>query len=152
VRIYRTGDLGVIDDAGILHFRGRQDRQVKISGHRVELGEIEATVRRLAGIRDCVALAVPAPDGQISRLALFYLSAFPDAQTPDRARHDNGGHLDNGDHLAVRDQLLRMLPGYLVPAIVRGLPRFPVTANGKRDTEALLGLARRPARRERASA
>jgi amino acid adenylation domain-containing protein len=143
VRIYRTGDIGMTDNAGVLHFRGRRDRQVKVSGHRVELGDIEATVLRLTGIRDCVALAVPAADGQVSHLALFYLSDVPPGLAPE------GTDFDNGDHLAVRDQLLHTLPGYLVPAIVRGLPRFPLTANGKRDNAALLELAARPVRRRR---
>jgi D-alanine--poly(phosphoribitol) ligase subunit 1 len=134
LRIYRTGDIGVLDHAGILHFRGRQDRQVKITGHRVEMAEIEITVRGLAGIRDCVALPLTTLDGQVSRLALFYLSE-PGSQ------YGPGG--DEGDRLAVRDQLLRHLPGYLVPGVVCGLARFPLTANGKLDRPTLMQLAQR---------
>lgn len=139
VRIYRTGDIGMVDDAGILHFRGRKDRQVKISGHRVELAEIEVTVRGLAGIRDCVVIPVTAPDGQVTSLALFYLSH------PGRM---NEGAEDDLDPLSVRRELVRLLPGYLVPGSIRWLARFPLTANGKLDGAALVPLARR-ARRAR---
>ncbi len=133
VRIYRTGDIGVVDSTGLLHYRGRQDRQVKISGHRVELGELETVARSLAGVRECVAVPVTTPEGQVIRLALFYLS-------------DADPQGDGSDPLAVREQLLRLLPSYLVPALVRRLARFPVTANGKLDTAALQDQARRPAR------
>jgi acyl-coenzyme A synthetase/AMP-(fatty) acid ligase len=130
VRVYRTGDVGVTDEAGVLHFRGRVDRQVKISGHRVELDEIEVAVRRLPGVRDCVTIPVVTPQGEVSRIALFYLA---DASLPP----------GDGDPLAVRAQLRRRLPDYLVPGVVQRVDRFPVTANGKVDAAALLKLARR---------
>jgi D-alanine--poly(phosphoribitol) ligase subunit 1 len=135
-RIYRTGDIGILDRSGVLHFRGRQDRQVKISGHRVEMAEIEITARGLPGIRECAALPVTAPDGRVSRLALFYVS-----EPTETGRQDGHG----AGSRAVRDQLSRLLPSYLVPAIVRELTRFPVTANGKLDRAELLRLARQPA-------
>jgi D-alanine--poly(phosphoribitol) ligase subunit 1 len=139
LRIYRTGDIGVLDRTGVLHFRGRQDRQVKISGYRVEMAEIEVAARRVAGVRDCVALPVTAPGGEVSRLALFYLS---DERSP-------GQSLQDGDPLGVRDELRLRLPAYLVPGVVWRLARFPVTANGKLDRAALLRLARRPGRLRR---
>lgn len=137
VRVYRTGDIGVRDDAGVLHFRGRRDRQVKISGHRVEPAEIEVSARRLPGVRDCVVEPLTAPDGQVTRLALFYLGEVDDPM-PARER--------DGDPLAVRPQLARVLPAYLVPGVVRWLPRFPVTANGKLDRAELRRSAARPSR------
>jgi amino acid adenylation domain-containing protein len=130
-RIYRTGDIGVIDAAGVLHFAGRQDRQVKISGYRVELAEIELTARGVAGVRDCAAVPLTASDGNVLRLALFYVPVPGSCQLTTEA----------DDPLHVREQLLRLLPGYLVPGIVRGLPRFPVTDNGKLDRKALSQLA-----------
>jgi amino acid adenylation domain-containing protein len=135
VRIYRTGDIGCTDDTGVLHFRGRSDRQVKISGHRVEMDEIEVAVRRLDGVRDCVALPLLDPDGQVSRLALFYL-ADPGDAAPGAG----------SDPLAVDGRLRRLLPGYQVPAVIRRLDKFPVTANGKVDGAELARLARLPRR------
>jgi D-alanine--poly(phosphoribitol) ligase subunit 1 len=151
VRVYLTGDIGTLDGAGILHFLGRGDRQVKISGHRVEPAEVEAAARALAGVRDCVTIPLTAPDGSVSRLALFYLDdrcgsqdpqdqPLPDRKMPDQALSDQA----LSDPLDVRGSLLRVLPRYLMPAPVRRVPRFPVTANGKLDVAALLRLAGRP--------
>ncbi|HTJ69390.1 MAG TPA: amino acid adenylation domain-containing protein [Actinospica sp.] len=136
VRVYRTGDVGVTDAAGVLHFRGRVDRQVKISGHRIELGEIEAAARALHGLRSCAAIAVPGPDGSAEGLALFYVP-------------DGPAEADGGDPLLIRKQLADELPSYLVPAVVRSIGRLPVTGNGKLDHAALTELARRPRRRGR---
>lgn len=135
VRIYRTGDMAVADQDGVLHYRGRRDRQLKISGFRIELGEIEAAAGALPGVRNCLAFPVPGPDGTADRLALVYLA--PGA--------------DDGDPLDVHAQLSGLLPAYLVPPIVRGLAQYPVTANGKVDTAALRELVRhaRPAGRGR---
>jgi hypothetical protein len=44
--VQRTGDLAIRDDAGMIHFRGRRDRQVKVLGVRIELGEVEAVIGR----------------------------------------------------------------------------------------------------------
>ncbi|MDT3399265.1 AMP-binding protein [Streptomyces sp. B1866] len=133
VRLYRTGDLGITDASGVLHFLGRADRQVKISGHRVELEEIEVAVRRVPGVRACVAVPVAGAHGEVGRISLFYMA---DSAVPP----------DTDDPLAVRARLLRQLPGYMVPGTVQRVDRFPVTANGKIDSAALLRLTR-PVRR-----
>jgi D-alanine--poly(phosphoribitol) ligase subunit 1 len=137
VRIYRTGDIGFLDEHGVLHFRGRRDRQVKIGGHRIELSEIEVTARRLPGVRECVALPLADSDGSLARLALFY-TVGTDA--------DDAGPAGGADPLKVRPELATRLPAYLVPEVVRMLDRFPITANGKVDGGALEKLARRPLR------
>jgi amino acid adenylation domain-containing protein len=137
VRMYRTGDIGVLDEGGVLHFRGRRDRQVKISGHRIELSEIEIAARELDGVRQCLVVPLTAADGQVNRLALCYV-----AETAADA-HDGPSESE------VRTALARTLPAYLVPAVVRRLDRFPVTANGKADQEELRRLAARPHRSAR---
>ena len=55
-RLYRTGDLGRYWPDGTLEFLGREDTQVKIAGHRIELREIEAVLERCPGVRDAVAV------------------------------------------------------------------------------------------------
>lgn len=141
VRVYRTGDIGVVDGEGVLHFRGRRDRQVKISGHRIEPAEIEAAASRIDGLRQCVVLPVTAPDGSVSALALCYVAA-PAGRDSARAR-------DVLSESEVRDALARTLPAYLVPAIVRRFERFPVTANGKVDQAELTRVAAAPRVRAR---
>jgi D-alanine--poly(phosphoribitol) ligase subunit 1 len=142
VRMYRTGDMAVSDDEGVFHYRGRRDRQIKISGFRIELAEIESAAAALPGVRSCLAFAIDGPDGTAERLALVYLTPSGDPDAPGPA---------DADPLDVHAQLSELLPAYLVPPVVRGLPQYPVTANGKVDTATLRELVRhsRPAGRGR---
>jgi D-alanine--poly(phosphoribitol) ligase subunit 1 len=144
VQIYRTGDMGVWDNGGVLHFRGRRDRQLKIAGHRIELAEIELAANSLPGVRNCIAFPVDGPDGTPERLALAYVVPRSDADPPRPA---------DSDPLGVHAQLRELLPAYLVPQVVLGLARYPVTANGKIDRAALHEIARlsRPAARYRSA-
>lgn len=122
-RVYRTGDVGLVDDRGVLRFRGRLDRQVKIAGHRVEPAEVEAVSRTVPGVLRCRVMPIPASHGGYDGLALYY-TAVPDAPAP----------------TALRDYLATRLPSYLVPLTVRRIGAFPVNATGKIDDEALLEL------------
>jgi D-alanine--poly(phosphoribitol) ligase subunit 1 len=126
--LYRTGDRGVRDGDGVLHFRGRTDRQVKIAGHRIEPGDVEAAARRVPGLRECLAIALPGADGAFERLALFY-TAEP-----------QGGP----DPAAVRRALSAALPRYLVPDRLYPRETLPRTPNGKLDQRALLDSLREP--------
>ncbi|MBF4275131.1 AMP-binding protein, partial [Vibrio anguillarum] len=56
-RWYRTGDMGCYWPDGTLEFLGRKDNQVKVGGHRIELGEIDAALNRIQGVRHGVTLA-----------------------------------------------------------------------------------------------
>jgi D-alanine--poly(phosphoribitol) ligase subunit 1 len=134
VRAYHSGDLGVVDDDGVLHYRGRQDRQIKISGNRVELTEIELVARDIAGVREAVVLPVTTSDGAVARLVLCYLAAI----TPNTDAA--AGTARARDPLDVRKELQRRLPAYLVPSKVRAVERFPVTSNGKLDRAELLHI------------
>ena len=134
VRAYHSGDLGVADDDGVLHYRGRQDRQIKISGNRVELTEIELVACDIAGVREAVVLPVTTSDGAVTRLVLCYLAAV--THSADAA----AGTAQTRDPLGVRKELQRRLPGYLVPSKVRAVERFPVTSNGKLDRAGLLHI------------
>ncbi|MEU6061937.1 amino acid adenylation domain-containing protein [Streptomyces sp. NPDC047097] len=129
-RVYRTGDLGFLDGAGVLHFTGRADRQVKVRGHRVEPAEVEAAARALPGVADCAVVPVPGANGGFERLALFY-TAVPAAPAPEPR--------------SVRRALAAVLPRHLVPELVRPRTALPLTAHGKLDRSALLDSLR-PAR------
>ncbi|GAA1227079.1 hypothetical protein GCM10009665_16990 [Kitasatospora nipponensis] len=120
-RLYRTGDLARRDGRGVLHFLGRADQQVKILGHRVELGEIEAVLGNHPEVR---AAAVT-----------VHLTAAGDKQLV--------GHvvvspaLDGPIGAPLREYLRELLPGYLVPTAWVRLTRLPLTAHGKVDRAAL---------------
>lgn len=118
---YRTGDLVFQDEAGILHHLGRIDAQVKILGHRVELGEVEAHLSTICG-SDCVAaVAWPVDHGSARGLVAFHCN---DSLSPQE----------------IRDALAQRLPRYMVPHQVRCVADIPLTPNGKIDRGNLTAL------------
>ncbi|MDX3697438.1 amino acid adenylation domain-containing protein [Streptomyces europaeiscabiei] len=127
-RVYRTGDLGWLDQDGLLHFRGRGDRQIKVAGHRVEPAEIEAAGRAVPGVRECAVLPISENGGNVIRLAMFYVP------TPPTAPGEQGA----ASPAAVRKALSARLPRYLVPHLLRPCASFPLTTRGKVDPAALL--------------
>ncbi|MYX27464.1 non-ribosomal peptide synthetase [Streptomyces sp. SID8381] len=116
LRMYRTGDMVSVDADGVLHFRGRIGRQVKLRGHRVELAEIEALVRQAAGVTDCAAVPRTDGDGTCHGIAAFY--------TTEQAGPESG---------ELRRDVAARAPGYLVPDRLEHVQRFPLSANGKVD-------------------
>ncbi|WP_345645369.1 amino acid adenylation domain-containing protein [Streptomyces tremellae] len=127
-RCYRTGDLGHLSATGTLYFDGRADRQVKIRGHRVEPAEIEQCAERITGVSAAAVVPLPGADGRPETLALFYTTA--DGATV--------------DEVALRAQLVRRLPEYLLPGRLHHLAALPLLANGKTDFDALRRTAPRP--------
>ncbi|MFE6828298.1 AMP-binding protein [Streptomyces sp. NPDC057690] len=123
---YRTGDLGRIE-GGELVLRGRIDDQVKISGHRVEPGEIEILAARAASLAEVAAVAVDTPGGTRT-MALFVVPAPGATVDPD----------------ALRGALARRLPKAVVPSRVVLCDALPRTGTGKIDRRS---LAERPAGR-----
>ncbi|MER7007730.1 amino acid adenylation domain-containing protein [Dactylosporangium sp. NPDC000555] len=124
-RLYRTGDLGRWTADGQVEFLGRADDQVKINGFRVELGEVEAALTRLPGVRDAVAASVGGA-----------LAAYVTGDTQPRDARP-------GEILAA---LRAELPAHLVPATVTVLDAIPLLPNGKRDRAALPAPTRTAAR------
>ncbi|GAA4839722.1 hypothetical protein GCM10023201_31930 [Actinomycetospora corticicola] len=121
-RLYRSGDQGRWLPDGKLDFLGRRDHQVKISGFRIEIGEIENTMLRAPGVRDAAVVVSERP-GRGKQLVGFYGAAAP---VPD-------------DEL--RGLLAASLPHYMVPPVLHHRDALPVTANGKIDRKALTALA-----------
>ncbi|NGO10414.1 AMP-binding protein [Streptomyces sp. HC44] len=120
---YRTGDLVDRDASGLLHHRGRSDGQVKIRGYRVELGEIEQAASRFLGGARTAALRIS--DGPLDvELVLF-------AEAP------------SVDEPALRRELGRILPEYMVPGRVIAMEPFRLTAHAKLDRAHLADMARR---------
>ncbi|WP_409468738.1 non-ribosomal peptide synthetase [Streptomyces sp. HC307] len=118
-RMYRTGDLVVRRPDGNLMYLGRTDQQVKIRGHRVELGEVEAVFAAHPAVRFVAAVAQPDPqvDGAY-RLAAYLV-------------------LDGSDLAAVAAEVGAGLPDFLRPTHYAQVDSIPLTVNGKADTKAL---------------
>jgi amino acid adenylation domain-containing protein len=115
-RMYATGDVVRWRWDGNLEFLGRADRQVKIRGLRIELGEVEHVLAGLSGVRQC-AVVVKAVGTASARL-VGYLVAEPGQQLD----------LDK-----IRAGLADRLPTHMIPADLVGLDELPLTATGKLD-------------------
>lgn len=118
-RMYRTGDLVIRRSDGNLTYLGRTDQQVKIRGHRVELGEVEAVFAAHPAVRSAAAVAQPDPqvDGAY-RLAAYLV-------------------LDGADLAQVAAEVGAGLPDFLRPTHFARVDSIPLTVNGKADTKAL---------------
>lgn len=126
-RLYRTGDLARYRPEGELEFLGRADQQLKIRGHRVEPGEIEAALRAFAGVDAALVVATGTTATERSLVAYLAMSR-PKELDPHRLR----AHLEE------------RLPGHMIPAAFMPLEAFPVTANGKIDRSRLPDPPTRP--------
>lgn len=118
-RMYRTGDRARWRADGRLEFLGRLDQQVKLTGYRIELGDIEAHCESHPDVRSAVVLAREDRPGEARLVAYVVFHRAP------------------GDTAALRVHLRRALPDYMVPSHIVTLDRLPMTPNGKIDRRAL---------------
>ncbi|MER6237966.1 amino acid adenylation domain-containing protein [Streptomyces clavifer] len=114
---YRSGDLARYRPDGILEFLGRADHQVKIGGHRIELGEVESALEADPTVLHAVATVLETPVRRLAA-AVSGQGATPTADT-------------------VRDRVAERLPSYMVPDQILALADLPLTANGKLDRAAV---------------
>ncbi|MFE2109848.1 amino acid adenylation domain-containing protein [Kitasatospora sp. NPDC059463] len=119
-RMYRTGDLARHRPDGVLEFLGRADHQVKIRGHRVELGEVEAKLLEHPWLAEA---AVTPQEDATGRSLVGYVVARDPARPPTER--------------ALREHAARLLPEPMVPARFVLLPALPLTPTGKLDRAAL---------------
>ncbi|MGY5070901.1 non-ribosomal peptide synthetase/type I polyketide synthase [Streptomyces griseus] len=119
-RLYRTGDIARWDAHGRVHLLGRTDGQVKLRGHRIEIGEIEAHLAQWPPLARAVVTVRADTGGEAALCA--YCVPVPGATLDGRA---------------LRRHLARSLPSYMIPSHFVELPALPLTANGKVDTAAL---------------
>lgn len=117
-RLYATGDLGLYLSDGNIEFLGREDYQVKIQGHRIELPEVEAALLQHPQIQQVVVMA------QGERLAEKHLVAYLTT-----------AHSLNQTDLI--NFLETKIPCYMHPAHFEFLEEMPITSNGKIDRKAL---------------
>ncbi|HUS65348.1 MAG TPA: AMP-binding protein [Kofleriaceae bacterium] len=116
-RWFRTRDVVRCDADGELHFVSRLDRMVKVKGLRVDLGEVEAALEAVAGVRDAAVIALADP------LSGARLIGFAAGEALEEA--------------AVRDALRGLVPAHMVPDRVEVRARLPRTVTGKLDRAAL---------------
>ncbi len=117
-RLYRTGDLARYLSDGHIEFLGRVDRQVKISGYRIEIGEIENALMAIKRVND--AVVVPHEINGLTQLVGFVIQ-------------EDSSNID-----AIRKQLQTQLPHYMIPTRLIAIEAIPRTPNGKIDYDALI--------------
>ncbi|WP_265975575.1 amino acid adenylation domain-containing protein [Brucella intermedia] len=118
-RWYRTGDLGRLDPEHGILFSGRADRQMKMRGYRVELQEIEGTLRDVTGRSQAAVLGWPVvADGAADGIVGFVTG-------------------DPVDAAEVQRTMRKLLPPYMVPDRIEVIEALPLNANGKTDYRAL---------------
>jgi amino acid adenylation domain-containing protein len=111
-RLYKTGDLACYREDGAIEFHGRIDHQVKLHGLRIELGEVDAVLRKHPAVRDCVVVV------HEERLVAYVVAT--------------GASSDD-----LRQHAQQTLPAYMVPSVVVFLDKLPRTSNGKVDRRGL---------------
>jgi amino acid adenylation domain-containing protein/non-ribosomal peptide synthase protein (TIGR01720 family) len=124
-RLYRSGDMARLHTNGELEYLGRLDQQVKVRGFRIELGEIKAALSQHESVRE--ALVLLREDSNLDKRLTAYLVLKPAPDTRPSVEE-------------LRHFLSESLPEYMLPSAFVFLERLPLTANGKRDTKALLAM------------
>lgn len=117
-RVFRSGDIGRALPSGDYSFLGREDGQVKIAGHRIELGEVSSVLNRHPGVLQAAVFVHR--EGTHPRLAACYVTEDGDLNPQ-----------------VLSDHLAKELPRYMVPALIQQVEELPLTPRGKTDVEAL---------------
>ncbi len=125
-RLYRTGDLVRWLPDGTLEFLGRVDRQIKLRGFRLELGEVESALTQHGSVSQAAVIHDTGPGGP--RLIAYVAG---------RENHPP-------DPVELRAYLQKQLPDYMVPAVFVPVPAIPLNANGKVDRAALPAVGSAP--------
>lgn len=120
--IYKTGDYGIMHRDGYMKFVGRRDEQIKLGGYRVELGEIEHTIKAYEGVKD--AIVIISNTFNDSKVLVGYLVL----DKPD----------ENVDELF--GYLKEQLPHYMIPTHLIQIESIPLSPNGKVNRNALPGI------------
>lgn len=139
-RFYRTGDLAKLLSSGEIELFGRKDDQVKINGHRMELGEIETVIREANISNQCSVIAATVLKKK--QLVAFYsipdLGSAEPEQVQDLLLPPGEGHAPFADQTKAQ---LTKLPQYMIPSIWLPVSKLPVLPSGKTDRKRLVAFA-----------
>ncbi|MEU3754667.1 Pls/PosA family non-ribosomal peptide synthetase [Streptomyces olivoreticuli] len=127
-RLYRTGDLGRRAADGEFEYLGRADAEVKVRGHRVDLGEIDNVLLEDPGVAEAATALVPAPDTEDGGAG--ELSAYV-------VRSVDGSDADEALVSRLHEHARRRLPAYMVPSFLDILAELPAMPSGKVDRRRL---------------
>lgn len=128
-RAFRTGDLGEIQNNGLIFCRGRIDDQIKLNGFRIELADIDTALQRLNGISHAAAVALRRQDGSTARLIGFVVAEQLLDQTT------------ISDFLATcKTGLIEYLPAYMIPSEIFVTESLPLSTNDKVDRKKLIEI------------
>ncbi len=117
-RLYRTGDLAKVGEDGMVYFLGRADSQIKSRGHRIELGEVSTALEASKFLRESAVVAIPTGGFEGMIICCAYV-ALP--------------HRDVSP-AALRSELSKVLPRYMLPTRWIAMHELPRNANGKIDS------------------
>ncbi|KAJ5829834.1 uncharacterized protein N7525_008087 [Penicillium rubens] len=148
-RLYKTGDLAILNADGSLNLVGRKDTQVKLNGQRIELHEIEHCAERYQHGTAVIAELIKPVGIQRPRLIMFVYDPATVETTVgiDSTCHDHRGLFlppsrQNQAYLeGVRDHLNQHLPPYMIPSHFLSLSRLPLSPSGKADRKTLRQVA-----------
>jgi len=118
-QVFDTGDLAIRKEDGTLMFLGRADQQIKINGHRIEIGEVESALRKLNKVTEVAAKAVDISG--VKRLVAYVKMENP----------------EGFDSSMAREEMSKTLLDYMVPSAIIALKEFPRTTSGKIDRKNL---------------
>ncbi|MGN7412147.1 non-ribosomal peptide synthetase family protein [Paenibacillus sp. SAF-068] len=122
-KIYKSGDIAKLLDTGLLEYVGRSDSQLKIRGHRIEIGEIEDHFARLDQIQNVAVIPKKESDGQ-NMLVGYFTSK-------------DGSTLSVSD---IKAALTEKLPSYFVPKWICQLDEMPIAPTGKINRKSMVSL------------
>jgi thioesterase domain-containing protein len=140
--MYKTGDLGRFTHDGNIEFMGRSDSQVKIQGHRIELGEVEAAIKNIQYVKDVVVLAVENKSAVVATKKSrkdYQLVAYLVIDEPlTKADASLTTQATNQQIALIKSILMAKLPSYMMPTGWAFLSSLPITSNGKIDRKLLI--------------